>query len=98
MNGVDMLILFMAARYRACIRSAHLIYGCALSRLHSLRSSLVRQHFFLDAIAHTQAAQAIGDSVEGEINHWNRVERQELAHRQSAHNCDAERMPQFRTD
>ncbi len=31
--------LLLAARYRACIRSAHLITGCALSRLHSLRSS-----------------------------------------------------------
>src|SRR5437868_2085588 len=28
----------MAAPYRACIRSAHFIDGCALSGLHSLRS------------------------------------------------------------
>src|SRR2546425_12502177 len=52
------LILFMAARYRACIRSAHVIYGCAhflrlravalalRARLHSLRScALCFQHW-----------------------------------------------------
>src|SRR5207247_896081 len=31
------VLLLMAARYRACIRSAHFIDGCALSRLHCLR-------------------------------------------------------------
>src|SRR5262249_1111512 len=31
---------FLAARCRACIRSAHQFPCCALSRLHSLRSSL----------------------------------------------------------
>jgi hypothetical protein len=31
-------ISLLAARYRACIRCAHLITGCALPRLHSLRS------------------------------------------------------------
>src|SRR5262245_33094212 len=36
----------MAARCRACIRSAHPINGCALSRLHSLRSSQVEQEDF----------------------------------------------------
>src|SRR5205823_3312920 len=32
------LFYLLAARYRACIRSALLLTGCALSRLHSLRS------------------------------------------------------------
>ena len=33
------LIFLIAAPYRACIRSAHLFDRCALSGLHSLRSS-----------------------------------------------------------
>ena len=39
--GIDFLkiiILFIVAPYRAYIRSAHFIYRCALSGLHSLRS------------------------------------------------------------
>src|SRR5438093_13430741 len=52
------VILLMAARYRAGIRSAHLIDGCALSRWHSLRSSR-----FLRARTFRRAAVAGDDGL-----------------------------------
>src|SRR6266850_5314989 len=45
------LICLMAAPCRACIRSAHLLDGCALSGLHSLRSFFLLLFFFLLVVA-----------------------------------------------
>src|SRR5262250_1983236 len=36
-------------------------------------------------------------AIEEDVDYWRRVEREHLAHKQSAHDRDAERMPQFRS-
>ncbi len=41
---------------------------------------------------------AFRQPVEEQVNHRRRVQRQNLAHNQSAHNRDAQRPPQLRTN
>ena len=62
-------------------------------RLQKMRKAhLLRENGFLDAVA-AQGLKSCGNAVEGQINDWNRVERDQLAEDESTDDRDTQRAP-----
>src|SRR5947208_6884146 len=60
-------------------------------------TGLLRRHFGVDGVAHAQSLKALGEAVKSEINDGSRVEGEQLAQQQAAHDGDSERLPQLRS-
>src|SRR5499425_1241056 len=67
----------------------------AMAAFRESRSLSIRE-CFLHARRAIGTAEPAGEAFEVKVYHWRRIKRQPLRDEQPAHDCDAERLAQFR--